>query len=217
MGGSWQSQNNVSAKIGGQWKTVKRSFVKINDQWVNAGLGSGPEKPNVVYVSSGVFAVSPYDSNLSYDAEFIPGSGPGGSASFNVSNGRFTVTGETAAFNVFARYFPGGPTSTPAYMERKKYDFTCRRVPQQCCGPCNCRLEGGNCFCEPPGPEGCPPGTSPNGQCGCGGATPCMGGSIGQVVCDTCCSDCSFTACDVLVDETPNGYINGGSEWYKVG
>jgi hypothetical protein len=43
-----------------------------------------------------------------------------------------------------------------------------------------------------------------------------MYGTIGYVVCDTCYYDCSYQVCDVLINQTGNGYINNGSEWYKI-
>jgi hypothetical protein len=215
INGEWRTQGASFVKIDGSWKRMSRSFVKINGVWRDSTFGSPPNKPTMTYVSTGVFAISQYDPTLFYEAIFKTGSG--GTATLNTSNGRYTLSGANSGFDVVARYALNSLPSLPGYMERKSYRYSCRIVPQQCCGGCNCRLEGGNCFCAPPGPDGCPPGTTPNGQCGCGNTfpdLPCMGGSIGTVVCDTCCSDCSYQVCDVLIDEP--GYINSGTEWYKV-
>lgn len=208
--GTWRTPTTVYAKVDGEWKIVAQTYCKIDGVWRDTTFASPPNKPTMTYVSTGVFQISNYDPSLVYETTFVIGSG--GTATLNTSNGRYTLSGQWSGFNVVARYIAGAPASAAGYMERKNYSYSCRTVPQQCCGGCNCRLEGGNCFCVP-GP--CPGDCPPNGQCGCVDPNPCTCGSIGQIVCDTCCSDCSYQVCDVLVSEP--GYTNSGTEWYKVG
>lgn len=211
IGGAWKTPTTTSVKIGGTWRTASVVYAKIGGVWRTTTLGGAPP-PVLSYVSTGVFEVSNTTAGV-YTATLVSGSG---SATQSTVNGkvRFTLSGVNSRFSVTFAYASGAPQSVPDYMERKAYTYSCRSVPYSCCGSCNCRLEGGDCYCSAPVNGGCPPGTSPNGQCGCGGGTPCMGGSIGTVVCDTCCSTCYNTYCDVLIDQP--GYTNSGTEWYKV-
>ena len=176
-----------------------------------------PDAPVMAYFSTGVFSISNYNPALVYVATLTTGSG---TATLNTSTGRYTLSGADSRFSVVAKYGAGAPESTADFMERNAYSYSCRTVDGgQSCSSCNCRLEGGNCGCSPPDPNtgGCPPGSSPNGQCGCGGSHPCMYGSIGTVVCDSCCTpNPPTTVCDVFIDESSGGYTNSGTEWYKV-
>jgi hypothetical protein len=208
IGGEWKTPSIVYTKVGGQWKIVGQSFTKVSGTWRTTTFGSPPPSPVMSYVSTGVFSISNYDPTLTYTATLISGSG---TATFNASNGRYTLSSTNARFSVTSRYAPSAPASDPDFMERKSYTYSCRTVPQTCYSSCNCRLEGGNCYCVA-GP--CPGNCPPNGQCGCGGAFPCTCGSIGTVVCDSCPYDCSYTVCDVLINQP--GYTNSGTEWYKV-
>lgn len=162
-----------------------------------------PDKPTLSHTGVGQFSITNYDPINTYVVTMNTGtfSRTGAAVTVNTGNSICTVVS----------YSPKGIPSTASTYERKSYSYGCRTVPQTCCGGCNCRLEGSNCSC---GPAPCGPGGSPNGQCGCGGIYPCMYGSIGSIVCDTCCSDCSYTACDVLIDQP--GYTNNGSEWHKI-
>jgi hypothetical protein len=211
VGGAWKTPSIVYTKVGGQWKIVGQSFAKINGTWRTTTFGSPPPSPIMAYVSTGVFSISNYDSTLTYTATLVSGTG---TATFAPATGRYTLSSTNARFSVTSKYAPSAPESTPDYMERKAYTYSCRTVAQTCYTSCNCSLQGSNCYCVAPGPSGCPAGTSPNGQCGCGGGTPCMGGSIGTVVCQSCPYDCSYQVCDVLIAQT--GYTNSGTEWYKV-
>jgi len=213
--GEWRNQGASFVKVDNVWRSISRSFVKIDGVWRDSTFGSPPAKPIMQYVSTGVFQISNYNSALTYQAIFRVGSG--GSAALNISNGRYTLDNENSGFDVIARYAVGSLPSVPGYMERKRYRFSCRNIIGTCCDSC-CSLVGGDCGCVAAGPDGCPPGSSPNGQCGCGGpGRECMFGSIGEVVCSPCnCRSCVVgTVCDVLIDEP--GYINSGTEWYKVG
>ena len=174
-----------------------------------------PDAPVMAYFSTGVFSISNYNPTLIYTATLTTGSG---TATLNTSTGRYTLSGADSRFSVVAKYGAGAPESTADFMERNAYSYSCRTVSGgQTCVSCNCGLVGGNCYCAAPGPSGCPAGTTPNGQCGCGGGTPCMGGSIGTVVCGSCCTNNPpVTVCDVFIDESSGGYTNSGTEWYKV-
>jgi hypothetical protein len=208
VNGEWRVPGLVHAKVDNVWRIGATTHAKIDGVWRVTTFGAPPAKPSLSYVTTGTFVINGYDSTLVYEPVLVSG---GGTASFNATNQRYTLSNEDAAFNIIARYAVGAPGSTPTLIERKKYSFSCRTVPQTCCESC-CQLEGGNCFCVPgPCPSDCPP----NGQCGCGGDFPCTCGSIGDVVCRDCnCRDCSFQVCDVLINEP--GYINSGTEWYRI-
>jgi hypothetical protein len=213
INGTWRSQGFTSVKIGGQWRTIARSFIKVDGVWRTAGLGSPPEKPVIVYHSTGQFRISNYNSSLNYQT--IYSSGPGTNPSFNTSTGIYSLPDRNSAFFVSAAYAVGAPRSVEGYMERKAYRYSCRDIFGTCCD--TCCVQQCNCGCAAPDANGCPPGTSPNGQCGCGGATPCMFGCIGCLQFAECnCRTCKIgEVCDVLINEP--GYTNSGTEWYKVG
>lgn len=214
VNGAWRTPSIVYAKVDGQWRIVGETFSRVNGVWRSTTFASPPDRPIMTYVSTGVFQISNYNSTLTYEAIFKTGSG--GTATLNTSNGRYTLNTAWSGFDVVARYAPGSPASAAGYMERKPYSFSCRQVFGTCCDTC-CELVGGNCGCVGAGPSGCPPGSSPNGQCGCGGpGRECMTGTIGEVVCSSCnCRSCVVAnPCDVLINEP--GYVNSGTEWYKV-
>ena len=211
VSGNWKDPSVVYYKHDDQWKTVAQTFIKVNGVWKITSLGGPPPSPIMSYVSTGLFSISNYDPTLTYTAALVSGSG---TATFSSSNGRYTLSGANSRFSITSRYAPGTTESDPDYMERKSYTYSCRTVARTCYTSCNCSLVGGNCYCGPPGPSGCPAGSTPNGQCGCGGAYPCMYGSIGTVVCQSCPYACNYTVCDVLINQP--GYTNSGTEWYKV-
>lgn len=209
VGGVWKTPSTAFVKINGVWKTVSTVSVKTGGAWKVTTLGGAPA-PELAYVSTGVFEVTNTDLTGVYTTTLVSGSGTVTQSTVSGKR-RFTISGTNARFSVTFSYAAGSPQSAPDFMERKSYTFSCRQVPYSCCSSCNCRLEGGNCYCVP-GP--CTGGCPASGQCGCGGANPCTCGSIGTVVCDSCCSTCYNEVCDVLIDQP--GYTNSGSEWYKV-
>jgi len=171
-----------------------------------------PDPPIMAYVTTGQFSISNYNPTLIYVATLTTGSG---TATLNTSTGIYTLSGSNSRFSVVAKYGAGAPDSDQDFMERKAYEYSCRTVSQTCCNTvciqeCSCGCTG------PDGSGGCPPGTSPNGQCGCGseGRPPCMFGCIGCQTYGQSCYDCSYTVCDVLINQP--GYTNSGAEWYKV-
>lgn len=173
-----------------------------------------PDPPIMAYYTTGQFSISNYNSTLIYVATLITGSG---TATLNTSTGIYSLSGADSRFSVVAKYGAGAPDSDPDFMERKAYTYSCRTVPQTCCT--TVCIEQCSCGCTGPDPNtgGCPAGTSPNGQCGCGTTypnLPCMFGCIGCKTYGQSCSDCSYTVCDVLINQP--GYTNSGSEWYKV-
>lgn len=210
VGGTWRVPTTVHVKVGGQWRVATQAFAKIDGVWRNTTFASPPDKPVMVYVSTGVFAISNYNSSLVYEATYVVGSG--GTATLNTVNGRYTLSGTWSGFNVISRYAAGAPASNAGYMERKPYSYSCRQVGYSCCSSCNCNcyLDAG-CYCNPSGS----PCSNPSwGQCGCPGPM-CWTYYNGVVCnCQTCCSTCYNTVCDVLVSEP--GYTNSGTEWYKA-
>jgi hypothetical protein len=171
-----------------------------------------PDAPVMAYFSTGVFSISNYNPTLIYTATLTTGSG---TATLNTSTGRYTLSAADSRFSVVAKYGAGAPESTADFMERKGYTYTYRDAPSTCYRP-YCVTQC-SCGCVAPGPSGCPPGSTPNGQCGCGTtypSLPCMTGQIG------CCQEgteaygCTERFYDVLVDQP--GYTNSGTEWYKV-
>ena len=214
VGGVWKTPASAAVKVGGVWRTAATTSVKVGGVWRTTTLGSAP-MPEITYVSTGIFEVSNTESTGVYTATLVSGSGTA-TPSTVAGKHRYTLSSANARFALTYQYAAGSPVSAADFMERKAYTYSCRTVPATCYNPCNCRNEGGNCYCVGPDPNtgGCPAGTSPNGQCGCGGGSPCMGGSIGTTVCDQCPYDCSYQVCDVLIDQP--GYTNSGTEWYKV-
>lgn len=208
---SWVQPTGIYVKVDEQWKILSNTYARVDGVWKQTTFGAAPAKPTVSYVSTGLFSIQNYDSSLVYTTTLISGSG---SATLNTSTGRYTLSNSPARFKVECSYAVGGPTSA-GYMERKPYAYSCRTVSGTCCS--TCCVEQCSCGCVGAGPSGCPSGSSPNGQCGCGGAgRECMTGCIGCKTTGQCCSPCSSTVCDVLIDETVNGYINSGTEWYKI-
>jgi hypothetical protein len=207
VNGQWKTPSIVYAKVEGQWKIVGQSYSKVDGLWRQTTFAGPPTKPTMSYVSAGVFQISNYNSTLIYEAIFKVGSG---SASFNSSNGRYTLNGVNSGFDVVARYATGAPPSAAGYMERKAYVYDCRQVSYTESFSCNCSLDAG---CGQPF-QPCPPGQLPSfGQCGIDG--PMCWAYYNGVVCQTCTrTACCQTICDVLRNES--GYTNSGSEWYKV-
>lgn len=211
VGGLWKTPSIVYTKVGNQWKIVAQTFTKVNGVWRTTTFGSPPSAPIMGYISTGVFNITNYDSTLVYQATLISGSG---TATLNTSTGRYTLSSANARFSVVARYAASSPASGQDFMERRAYTYSCRTVPQTCCE--TVCIEQCTCGCSGPDPNtgGCPAGSSPNGQCGCGGSSPCMFGCIGCKTFGQNCFDCTYTVCDVLINQP--GYINSGTEWYKV-
>ena len=206
----WKTPSVIYYKDNDQWKIVAQTLVKVNGVWKITTFGSPPASPIMSYVSYGVFSISNYDSTLTYAATLLTGSG---TATLNTSTGVYTLSSTNSRFSVTSAYAVGATTSDPDFMERKAYTYSCRTVPQTCCQ--TCCIVPGYCYCGPPGPSGCPARSTPNGQCGCGGAVPCMYGTISCQQYGACnCYNCSYTVCDVLINQP--GYTNSGSEWYKV-
>jgi len=216
ISGAWITPARVFPKVGGEWKIAVITYAKVDGAWRITTFGAPPPKPNLSYQSNHVFQITNYSSTLVYSTNATSGSG---TATLNTSTGVYSISGSTAnyRFDVIARYAIGALPSDPGFMERKQHSFSCRQVTYTEAYGCNCGLVGGNCSCGPPGPSGgCEDGSSPNGQCGCGGSVPCMYGSIGTVVCQTCYREvCCSTICDVLINEP--GYTNSGSAWYRAG
>jgi hypothetical protein len=164
-----------------------------------------PSAPVMAYFSTGVFSISNYNPALVYVATLTTGSG---TATLNTSTGRYTLSGADSRFSVVAKYGAGAPESTADFMERNAYSYSCRNV--ETCVSCCCSVTcGGYCSGTP-----CPPGVGQGyNECGCGGATAYYCGSI-TVTCGQSCS--TSQVCDVFIDESSGGYINSGTEWYKV-
>lgn len=156
-----------------------------------------PPKATVVRSSTGVFQITNYKSMFLYTLTVTNGtiSNPDSSGYFNMSSANAICT-ITPSFGL------NGPSTL---VERKSYTYSCRTVPQTCYQGCNCSVT-------------CNGGCSTNSACGgyqqCGCPTWYCG--TVDVVCQSCPYDCSYTACDVLIDQSGNGYTNSGTEWYKV-
>jgi hypothetical protein len=206
VNGQWKTPSIVYARVEGQWKIVGQAYSKVDGLWRQTTFASPPTKPIMSYVSTGVFQISNYNSTLIYEAVFRVGSG---SASFNSSNGRYTLNGENSGFDVVARYATGAPASLAGYMERKKYSFGFRDVIGQCCssgGPCS-TVCNGSCSTNPD--------SGGYGQCGCVAPAIWFNGTVDVSCPPQICNPCVVGRVqDVLINEP--GYINSGTEWYKV-
>jgi hypothetical protein len=214
VNGEWRTPGLVHAKVDNTWRIGATTHAKVDGVWRITTFGAPPPKPQVSYFTTGTFAIN-YNPTLVYEAIRVSG---GGSASFNATNGTYFLSDVNSAYNIVARYAVGAPASDPGYMERKAYGFSCRDITGTCCD--RCCVEQCSCGCLPPGPNGCPEGSSPNGQCGCGTTLPdlpCMFGCVGCIREEDCnCRSCvTGTICDVLINEP--GYTNSGTEWYKIG
>ena len=123
----------------------------------------------------------------------------GNSLILSLSSGDSTCT-----VSVYSQKRILGPTST---CIRKPYAYSCRTVSQTC-------YQGCGCYAVCPKPCSSDPNQGGWGQCGCPPSAP-YGGPV-DVYCNQCAYDCSYQVCDVLINQTGNGYINNGSEWYKI-
>ena len=212
VGNSWKTCSTVYIKVNGVWKIVGNSYANVGGTWKLTTFGSPPPAPTMQYSSTGVFRISNYNSTLIYEATLAAGSG---AATFNASNGTYTLSGENSGFNVIARYAAGALPSAAGYMERKKYEYSCRDVSYTE-RVCDCYLDASGYCTDVYG--NCQPGHTPSwGQWGCSG--PMCWVYYNGVKCDRNCRDetrCCRSVCDVLVDQSPNGYTNSGSEWYKA-
>jgi hypothetical protein len=172
-----------------------------------------PDPPIMAYVTTGQFSISNYNPTLIYVATLTTGSG---TATLNTSTGIYSLSGANSRFSVLAKYGAGAPDSDLDFMERKQYEYTYRDAATTCSR--TVCLKECSCGCSAPDPStgGCPPGTSPNTQCGCGqeGRPPCMFGCIGCEQEGPESYPCTERIYDVLVQEP--GYIDSGVEWYKV-
>lgn len=167
-----------------------------------------PATPTLSYLgSTGRFTISNYNSAFTYTV-----------TSGTRSGSTLTLPSNSSTANVSAVSFSGGSSSASRTYQNKPFAYSCRTIPggqscQTCC------IVPGYCYCGPPGPSGgCEGGSSPNGQCGCGGSVPCMYGTIScqQTGSCNCVTIPDSQVCDVLISETGNGFTNGGSEWYKI-
>jgi len=208
ISGSWVPPTQVYSKVDGEWKIASQAFSKVNGQWYPTTFASPPDPPEISYVTTGTFEIDNYDPSLVYEAVYVSGSG---TTSFNATNARFSLSGQTSRFEVVARYAAGAPASDPAFMERKKYSYTYRNVSYTVQYGCNCYLDA-NAYCTDVWGN-CQPGHNPSwGQWGCG---PMCWIYNNGIKCQTCYrSECCRQIWDVLINEP--GYINSGTEWYKV-
>jgi hypothetical protein len=168
------------------------------------GGGGVPDKPIITYQNQvGRFTITNYNPNLIYSFSVNSGSVTqtisGNSLILTLSSGDSTCT-----VSVYSQKRILGPLST---CTRKPYAYSCRTVQQTCSRAAGCTVECPDSCSSDPGQGGW-------GQCGCGGSSPYGGRVI--VTCGSEDYDCSYQACDVLISQTANGYINNGSEWYKI-
>ena len=211
--GAWKTPGTVYTKVDGVWKVVSSAYTKVDGVWKMTTFGGPPPQPTFSWYSTGVFSINNYSSLQTYTATLVSGSG---TASLNTTTGRYTLSDANARFSVTASWAAGTPASIAGYIERKAYTYDCRSVCGTCCD--TCCISYCTCGCSAPIPgNGCPSGTSPNGQCGCGGGTPCMFGCIGCAQYGSCnCHTCCSCVWDIFHDYSGEGYINSGTEWYKV-
>lgn len=129
----WKRPGTVYVKVNGVWRIVLESYAKVNGIWRETTFGTPPDMPSIDWYSTGKFIIKNYDSSLTYDTEYVSGSG---SVSLDKNTGIFTLSGENSAFYVVSRYAPGSPPSAKAYMERKKKTRTyvpqCKYIPRTC-------------------------------------------------------------------------------------
>lgn len=162
-----------------------------------------PSAPIMTYFSTGVFSISNYSPSLVYVATLTTGSG---NATLNTSTGRYTLSGPDSRFRIVAKYGVGAPESDADFIERNSYSYSCRNV-QNCVSCCCSATCNGYCTSGEP----CPPGVGQGfEECGC---LTFFCGTI-TVTCGQSCT--TSQVCDVFIDESSGGYINSGTEWYKV-
>lgn len=211
----WKSTGTVYAKISGTWRIVGETFVNVNGVWRRSTLGSPPDRPVMDWSSTGQFRITNYDASLTYEAQFVSGSG---SASLNTSTGIYTLNGANSAFNVVAKYGPGAPASDAGYMERKARTQRYIKVGENCYG----------INCVPNRVAVCNEGLAlVNGVLTCQGTPcPCFDSAQFRCICwrygqpDPLCYG---TRCDDIFDwrddpkwgGSPYFYTDRGSEWSK--
>jgi hypothetical protein len=221
LGGQWKTPSIVYTKVDDEWTIVAQTFAKIGGVWRTTTFGSPPDQPQVAYVTTGVFEITNYDPTLVYEATLVSG---GGTATFNASNGRYTLSNANARFSVVARYVAGAPASDPAYIERKAYTYytetfttTCtdtRTVYYDCSYTVN---EYYYCCGDPCVNNLCPP----QDGWGCNNGTCCTSYCVRtRTVSQTCSRQETYTySCTdtrQVRNPTPAGYTDSGVEWYRL-
>jgi len=190
VGGVWRTPGNSFVKVAGVWRTVASVQNKVGGAWQMTTLGAPPPQPTLTHVAKGVYEVSNTDTQLTYSATLVSGSG---SAIQSTVGGkvRYTLTAEDAAFGISAAWAPGATASTETNVERKKYTYT--NQPYQTCTD-NCQAGGG------PGGEG---------DCWCGSRQG-----------DLCCGGCYGQTCtwhdNYVKNGTPSGFVDEFGEWSKI-
>ena len=70
---AWKTPGIVYAKVSGEWRIVGETFANIDGIWRSTTFASPPDAPIMTYVSTGVFEISNYDPELTYEAIFKTG------------------------------------------------------------------------------------------------------------------------------------------------
>ena len=224
---AWKTPSLVYTKVDNSWRIVAKTLTKIDNAWRITTFGSPPPQPQISYVTTGVFQINNYDPTLVYTVTLISGSG---TATFNSSNNRYTLSSADARFSVTTAYAAGAPQSNPSYMERKAYTYytetysfttTCtgtRVVKYDCSYYTN---EYYYCCGDPcQGPSrACPPqdGWQCVGTVCC--TDKCVRSKLVQQTCErteTYTYSCTQTATRQVKNPTPEGYTDSGVEWYRL-
>jgi hypothetical protein len=165
---------------------------------ISRSVGFPPPKATIVRSSAGVFQITNYMSMFRYTLTVTNGtvSNPDSSGYFNMSSADVTCT-------VVPSFGPNGPSTT---VERKSYTYT---PDTRYSYPCGTYYTGGECT------SATYVGTCGGGNCstGCENLNYCCTARNPTVTHTAYCSGGSAPA---LIDQTGNGYTNGGNEWYKI-
>jgi hypothetical protein len=164
---------------------------------ISRSVGFPPLKATMVRSSAGVFQITNYMSMFRYTLTVTSGtvSNPDSSGYFNMSSADATCT-------VTPSFGPNGPSTI---VERKSYTYTPDTRYTYACGSFT---TGGECT------SATYVGTCGPGNCGsCENLNYCCN-TRNPVVNNT--SYCTGGSAPALIDQTGNGYTNGGTEWYKI-
>ena len=172
-----------------------------------AGIAGAPtlSAPIMGYVTTGVFSVTNPVSGAVYTANLVSGSG---TATWDATYNRFTLSAVDARFSVTVGWSPSSPQSAPDYMERARYQWT---ADTRTWGTCGGVWVGGECTSAhsvtPPCGEGsgCGAGCDNPSWC-CDSRTPAY--YVEPYTCQTGGSAPVFIPLA--------GYIDSGAEWYKL-
>jgi hypothetical protein len=179
-------------KVAGVWKVASVTYAKVGGAWKQTTFGGAPAAPVTGIVSYGVFAITNPVAGAVYTATNVSG---GGTATWDATNKRFTLSSTTSRWAVTAGWASGAPQSAADYMERRPLTYTpdTRYSVHENTGECG------------PGPDcSCHPGWGAHWD------TDPVLGSVNP----HCSRDVQYGSAPALINQP--GYTNVNGEWIKL-